>query len=166
MFFDDVNIPDGVQRQSLGLTSSYLKMLKGDERDHLRIGKPIIENAYHTLVDYNANLNLKDRRMRSQRKGLAQMVMMLCEPTRINPILELMCQLMNSEVSVPVPPNLWELAKNWSTLSRFSLHCKEMEEDGTGLDPKMIAEVSIYEVNSREDVLRVLRLILRQDQEN
>lgn len=65
--------------------------------------------------------------------------------------------------TAPLPPVMWYWINNWKTLSRFAIDCKDREDrEEMADDPELLLSVRDFEVNSRDDVARLMGLIMRK----
>ncbi|KAF2906870.1 hypothetical protein DAI22_12g052900 [Oryza sativa Japonica Group] len=166
MHFNDQELPNvpGTEQRVPGipiqLSSSYMNLIKDNERPYFSVGRQSLRHSYFVLLNYDAEVDLRSAMMKRQRKALTQLIILFCEAARIRPVLEFISEAMSTEDTTPLDETLWTWIKNWSTLSRFALHCRRCERDATPLDPNEIKHVSPYGITSREQVLEVLLLIL------
>jgi hypothetical protein len=97
------------------------------------------------------------------KKALVQMVIMFCEAVRFKLILEEIIGMMKEFKTSVLPLLMWSWTNNWNTLSAFALNCKSREDIGVLTDdPVVVNTVTALGVNSRDDVVRVLGLIMRK----
>ncbi|EEE52848.1 hypothetical protein OsJ_35387 [Oryza sativa Japonica Group] len=163
MHFNDQELPNvpGTEQRVPGipiqLSSSYMNLIKDNERPYFSVGRQSLRHSYFVLLNYDAEVDLRSAMMKRQRKALTQLIILFCEAARIRPVLEFISEAMSTEDTTPLDETLWTWIKNWSTLSRFALHCRRCERDATPLDPNEIKHVSPYGITSREQVLESLR---------
>lgn len=115
------------------------------------------------MLNYDTTVPLTSPVMIKQRKALTQLIVMFCEASRFTPIYDLVLEAMGKDQSMPLDVGVWVWINNWSTLSKFALHCKgvELDVNGAVLDPNMVARVAIYLVANGDDIANLLRLVLR-----
>uniref|UniRef100_A0A0E0FA05 rRNA N-glycosylase n=1 Tax=Oryza meridionalis TaxID=40149 RepID=A0A0E0FA05_9ORYZ len=139
MHFNDQELPNvpGTEQRVPGipiqLSSSYMNLIKDNERPYFSVGRQSLRHSYFVLLNYDAEVDLRTAMMKRQRKALTQL---------IRPVLEFISEVMSTEDTTPLDMD--------QELVHPVLRC---ERDATPLDPNEIKHVSPYGITSREQML-------------
>lgn len=124
-------------------------------------GLPVLTNLYHVLANFNADLGLRNQKMKTQRKGLVQLIVLFSEAVRFPRMRAKLVEIMEGGQSVRLPSDMCSWVHKWSTASTFALNCKRREKAGIAADDQtLVGSVAELGMHSREDLSGFLGLIL------